>query len=190
MREFKTFHFNKNWLQITVATPLFSLIILALIEKNYPDLVGLKNIRGAESFTDISSFLLVFISLLFCLLIYCVLRIFNYTLITYDGIENRMAFPRITLVNKSWKEIKHYVDVTEIFSGGGRDDIIKAIWFIDHDDKVCLRLTKWGSFNFKKLVEKIDRFEDKFEIELHYRNPFLTINGLKKVDYLKNQKIK
>ena len=61
MREFKTFHFNKNWLQITVATPLFSLIILALIEKNYPDLVGLKNIRGAESFTDISSFLLVFI---------------------------------------------------------------------------------------------------------------------------------
>ena len=61
MREFKTFHFNKNWLQITEATPLFSLIILALIEKNYPDLVGLKNIRGAEIFTDISSFLLVFI---------------------------------------------------------------------------------------------------------------------------------
>ena len=183
MREFKTFHFNKNWISITVGASLFSFIILGLIDKNYPDLVGLKNIRVAESFNDISSFLLAYTSLFFCMLIYCVLRIFNYTVITYDGIENRMAFPRTTLVNKSWKEIKHYANVTETFSGGGGTDIIKAIWFIDHDDKVCFRLTKWGSFNFKKLVEKIDRFEDKFAIELQYSNPFLTMNGWKKVEY-------
>lgn len=190
MREFKTFNFNKNWMIITIAIPFLSTVPFTLSHQfcNSPNSILFICHNLSEYGLD---FLDIIITILFSLLfIYSFLRIFNYTVITYDGIENRMAFPRITLVNKSWKEIKHYADVTETYYGGGGKDIIKAIWFIDQDDKVCFRLTKWGSFNFKKLIEKVNKFEDKFEFELEYTNPYQTLNGWKKVDYLKNQKIK
>ena len=182
MREFKTFNFNKNWLQISIMIPIFYVLTIGLVINEFPHIIGKENI-------DVySSFFIVITSAFIFLFIYCVLRIFNYTIITYHGIENRMAFPTTTLIKKSWKEIKHYADVTETFSGQYGDDIIKAIWFIDYDDKVCFRLTKWGSFNFKKLIEKIDRYEDKFNIELECKNPYLTINGWKKVEYPENEK--
>ncbi len=191
MREFKTFNFNKNWMQITIMIPFLFIIPFAALSDqlcNRPNSILSICLNLSQ---DDLNFLYIIITILFFLLfIYSFLRIFNYTVITYDAIENRMAFPSITLSKKSWSEIKHYANVIETFSGQYRDDIVKAIWFIDFNDKVCFRLTKWGSFNFKKLIEKVNKFEDKFEIELEYKNPYQTLNGWKKVDYLKNQKIK
>ena len=191
MIEFKTFNFNKNWMQITIMIPiLFVIPFAAFSDKlcNRPNSIWSICLNLSK---DNLNFLYIIITILFFFLfVYSFLRIFNYTVITYDAIENRMAFPSITLSKKSWSEIKHYANVTEIFSGKYRDDIVKAIWFIDFNDKVCFRLTKWGSFNFKKLIKKVNKFENKFEIELEYSNPLLTLNGWKKVDYLKNQKIK
>ena len=191
MREFKTFNFNKNWMQITIMIPFLCIIpFAALSDKlcNRPNSILSICLNLSQ---DDLNFIYVIITILFFLLfIYSFLRIFNYTVITYEAIENRMTFPSITLSKKSWSEIKHYANVIETFSGRYRDDIVKAIWFIDFNDKVCFRLTKWGSFNFKKLIEKVNKFEDKFEIELEYKNPYQTLNGWKKVDYLKNQKIK
>ena len=182
MREFKTFNFNKNWMQITIMIPILYVI---------PSGILLDKAQNFNLSEEVLNFLLIIITSLFsCLFIYSFLRIFNYTVITYDVIENRMAFPSITLSKKSWSEIKHYAHVTETFSGRYRNDIVKAIWFIDFNDKVCFRLTKWGSFNFKKLIEKVNKYEYKFEIELEYNNPYQTLNGWKKVDYLKKQKIK
>ena len=191
MREFKTFNFNKNWMQITIMIPFLCIIPFAALSDqlcNRPNSILSICLNLSQ---DDLNFLYIIITILFFLLfIYSFLRIFNYTVITYDAIENRMAFPSITLSKKSWSEIKHYANVIETFSGQYRDDIVKAIWFIDFNDKVCFRLTKWGSFNFKKLIEKVNKFEDKFEFELEYTNPYQTLNGWKKVDYLKNQKIK
>ena len=191
MREFKTFNFNKNWMQITIMIPILFIIPIAALSDhlcNRPN--SILSICLNLSQDDLNFLYLVLTILFFLLFIYSFLRIFNYTVITYDAIENRMAFPSITLSKKSWSEIKHYAHVTETFSGRYRDDIVKAIWFIDFNDKVCFRLTKWGSFNFKKLIEKVNKYEYKFEIELEYNNPYQTLNGWKKVDYLKKQKIK
>ena len=208
MRQFKTFNFNKNRLQITTWILFLYMIIVHVLTEEAPGVSFLQRyfpyLFGSR---DDFSILLLIITLLFlCLFIYSLLRIFNYTIITYRGIENRMVFPRITLIKKSWREIKHYANVTEIFSSeivsssspltveklfhlmnilSPRDEIIKAIWFIDFNDKVCFRLTEWGSYNFKELMEKADKFEDKFEIKLEYKNPYLTLNGWKKVEYPK-----
>ena len=186
MREFKTFNFNKNWMQITIMIPILCIIPFAALSDhlcNRPNSILSICLNLGQD--DLNFLYLILTILFFLLFIYSFLRIFNYTVITYDAIENRMAFPSITLSKKSWSEIKHYAHVTETFSGRYRDDIVKAIWFIDFNDKVCFRLTKWGSFNFKKLIEKVNKYEDKFEIELEYNNPYQTLNGWKKVDYLK-----
>ena len=184
MGEFKIFNYNKNWIWITMMIPLFYFLAIGTLGD------GLCNLPNANisicfnlSQDDMYSSFAITTILFFCLFIYSFLRIFNYTIITSHGIEYRMAIPSVCLIKKSWREIKHYADVTETFSGRYRDEIIKAIWFIDYNDNVCLRLTKWGSFNFKKFVEKIDSYEDKFEIELEYKNPYLTMNGWKKVEY-------
>ena len=184
MGEFKIFNYNKNWIWITMMIPLFYFLTMATLGD------GLCNLPNANisicfnlSQDDMYSSYAITTILFFCLFIYSFLRIFNYTIITSHGIEYRMAIPSVCLIKKSWREIKYYADVTETFSGRYRDEIIKAIWFIDYNDNVCLRLTKWGSFNFKKFVEKIDSYEDKFEIELEYKNPYLTMNGWKKVEY-------
>ena len=42
---------------------------------------------------------------------------------------------------------------------------------------------------FKKLIEKVNKHEDKFEIELEYKNPYQTLNGWKKVDYTKTKRL-
>tara|TARA_B100001248_G_scaffold154914_1_gene116587 strand:+ start:850 stop:969 length:120 start_codon:yes stop_codon:yes gene_type:complete len=36
-------------------------------------------------------------------------------------------------------------------------------------------------------MTEVDKFEDKFEIELKYRDPFFTSSGLRKVKYSKEK---
>ena len=57
--------------------------------------------------------------------------------------------------------------------------------FIDFDDKVCIRIPRRASFNLKNVMKEVSKFEDKFEIELKFRNPYLTAYGWKKVEYPK-----
>ena len=39
----------------------------------------------------------------------------------------------------------------------------------------------------EELMTEVDKFEDKFEIELKYRDPFFTSSGLRKVKYPKEE---
>ena len=51
------------------------------------------------------------------------------------------------------------------------------------DDKVSIRIPRKASFNLKNVMKEVSKFEDKFEIELKFRNPYLTAYGWKKVEY-------
>ena len=63
---------------------------------------------------------------------------------------------------------------------------IETIWFINFNDRVCLRVKK-NRKKMEELMAEVDKFEDKFEIELKYRDPFFTSNGLRKVKYPKEK---
>ncbi len=57
------------------------------------------------------------------------------------------------------------------------------LWFIDYNDKVCLRIQKSTRKNLDKILEIIDKFEDKYEIKLDVKNPYFMAYGYKKVQY-------
>ena len=60
------------------------------------------------------------------------------------------------------------------------------IWFIDFDDKVCIRIPRRASFNLKNVMKEVSKLEDKFEIELKFRNTYLTAYDWKEVKYPKD----
>ena len=185
MREFKTFNLNKNWMQITIMIPFLCIIpFAALSDKlcNRPNSILSICLNLSQ---DDLNFIYVIITILFFLLfIYSFLRIFNYTVITYEAIENRMAFPSITLSKKSWSEIKHYANVTETWSGRyGNTSSVDCLWFIDFNDKVCLRIQKGTRHNLDKILGSIERFEDKLYINLEVKDPYRMAFGWSKVKY-------
>ena len=44
MREFKTFNFNKNWLQISIMIPIFYVLTIGLVINEFPHIIGKENI--------------------------------------------------------------------------------------------------------------------------------------------------
>ena len=193
MGEFKIFNFNKNWMWITIMIPIFYFLAIGILAD------GLCNRPNANisicfnlSQDDMSSLFAITTILFFCLFIYSFLRIFNYTIITYHGIEYRMAIPSVCLIKKSWREIKHYAHVKEEWDNSHRYQFkrtyktIETIWFINFNDKVCLRVKK-NRKKMEELMAEVDKFEDKFEIELKYRDPFFTSSGLRKIKYPKEE---
>ena len=85
----------------------------------------------------------------------------------------------------TWKEIKYYVEVDEEYSGNGTT-IDKRIWFIDENDKVCLRIKRGFRYNFEEVLDAIDKYEDKAENKLTISNPYFMSRGWTKVnEYIK-----
>ena len=60
---------------------------------------------------------------------------------------------------------------------------IEVLWFIDFNDKVCLRIQKKTRKNLDKILEIIDKFEDKYEIKLEIKDPYFMAYGYSKVKY-------
>ena len=147
-----------------------------LIEMNFPG--SLNNIRD--------EIILSFLTLIVVLIISFILLSLNFTIVNNRGIEIRTLFPKISLKKKSWREIKYYAHVIETWPRKHGSSDWKVIWFIDFDDKVCIRIPRKASFNLKNVMKQVSKFEDKFEIELKFRNPYLTAYGWKKVEYPKD----
>ena len=84
---------------------------------------------------------------------------------------------------KTWKEIKCYAHVKEVYDGQYGPSTLNALWFIDFNDKVCLRIPKSGRLNMSDLMKVIEKFEDQYEVSLEIKNPYRMSKGWSKVDY-------
>jgi len=60
------------------------------------------------------------------------------------GITKRLYLIPILSKTKTWKEIKCYAHVKEVYDGQYGPTSLDALWFIDFNDKVCLRIPKSG----------------------------------------------
>ena len=87
---------------------------------------------------------------------------------------------------KTWREIKFYVEVDEEYSGRYGKTIEKCIWFVDKNDKVCLRIKRALRHNFQEVLDVIDKYEEKAENKLKIDDPYLMSHGWRKVnEYIK-----
>ena len=113
---------------------------------------------------------------------------FNRLIVNSRGISKALIFPKLKYNNKTWGDIKHFINVTEIDMEG---DETEAVWFIDSNDKVCLRMPKDNILSMHKL-EKIMKLIKQKEVEyphkLIFKSPFWYIFGFSKVDYSKKEK--
>ncbi len=116
-----------------------------------------------------------------CIILYALCCITNVK-VNREGIKKELYLAPITLKKKTWREIKHYAHVTEKWSGQHTQKI-EVLWFIDFNDKVCLRIQKKTRKNLDKILEIIDKFEDKYEIKLEMENPYFMAYGYSKVKY-------
>ena len=66
----------------------------------------------------------------------------------------------------------------EVYSGEYGDETKKAIWFLDKNDKVCLRVRRAYRDNLNEVLKIVDKFEDKFEDKI--KN--LKLNNLQKLN--------
>lgn len=89
----------------------------------------------------------------------------------------------IKIKQKSWREIKFYAEVDEIYRRQYGNTITPALWFIDKNDKVCLRVQIKLRKNLSEVLRVIDKFEDKFENKLSIKSPYFMKNGWTKVNY-------
>ena len=176
MREFKSFNINFEILIIGPGTTVWIFIILSLIEDYFPG--SLNNIPDEIKQS--------FFTLIVVLIISSIFLSLNFIIVNNRGIEIRTLFPRITLKKRSWREIKCYAHVIETWRERLNFGDWKVIWFIDFDDKVCIRIPRRASFNLKNVMKEVSKFEDKLEIELKYDYPMFTAFGWKKVEYSKD----
>ena len=97
--------------------------------------------------------------------------------------------PFIKYRRKTWREIKHYANVKEMYIQWGtyntKKSPTKTIWFIDYNDKVCFRVKKSSilKFNSSDFLYNVDRFEDKLLEEIEFDQPYFMSYGLTKVNY-------
>jgi len=106
------------------------------------------------------------------------------------GITKRLYLIPILSKTKTWKEIKCYAHVKEVYDGQYGPSSIDVLWFIDFNDKVCLRIPKSGRLNMPDVMKIIEKFEDQYEVSLEIKNPYRMSKGWSKVDYSLTQKNK
>ena len=106
------------------------------------------------------------------------------------GITKRLYLIPILSKTKTWKEIKCYAHVKEVYDGQYGPSSIDVLWFIDFNDKVCLRIPKSGRLNMPDVMKIIEKFEDQYEVSLEIKNPYRMSKGWSKVDYTLTQKNK
>ena len=99
------------------------------------------------------------------------------------GIIKELYFMPFVSKQRSWSQIKYYADVDEKY--GGKNSIEKVIWFIDFNDRVCLRLKKSKRKNLRKVLDVIAKFEDKYVDNLEINYPYFMRRGWTTVTYYK-----
>jgi len=178
MKEYKSFGYDYTPLAIAVIIVIYSVlgyifdssydnpISRAFVENNFEYILGL------------------------CVVL--VLYSFNIISVDKKGIKKTLFFIPVITKNYTWSQIKHYAHVKEEWDNSTTFQFkrtyktIETIWFINFNDRVCLRVKK-NRKKMEELMAEVDKFEDKFEIELKYRDPFFTSSGLRKVKYPKEE---
>ena len=121
------------------------------------------------------------------------LSLFRVT-VNSNGISKSLFFPNVKYNVKSWSDIKHFINVTEVTKDRyGKEERQETIWFVDFNDKVCLRIQKnnvLSSKNIKKIISIIKQREVEYPDKLVFRSPFWYRIGLWKVDYSKKENTK
>ena len=118
------------------------------------------------------------------------LSLFRVT-VNSNGISKSLFFPNVKYNVKSWSDIKHFINVTEVTKDRyGKEERQETIWFVDFNDKVCLRIQKnnvLSSKNIKKIISIIKQREVEYPDKLVVRSPYMYRIGLWKVDYSKKE---
>ena len=110
----------------------------------------------------------------------------NEIIVDSAGIIKKFYLLPLKIKQLTWKEIKYYVEVDEEYSGKYGKTIDKRIWFIDENDKVCLRIKRGFRYNLEEVLDAIDKYEDKAENKLTISNPYFMSQGWTKVnEYIK-----
>ena len=164
MREFSSVGFNTGYLLF-----LASLIFPAI------NMFGIIDKFSIMSETNIILFSLIVIVLISFSV--------NKVRVSSYGIIKELYFMPFVSKQRSWSQIKYYADVDEKY--GGKNSIEKVIWFIDFNDRVCLRLKKSKRKNLRKVLDVIAKFEDKYVDNLEINYPYFMRRGWTKVTYYK-----
>ena len=164
MREFSSVGLNTGYLLFLV-----SLIFPAI------NMFGIIDKLSIMSETNIILFSLIVIVLISFSV--------NKVRVSSYGIIKELYFMPFVSKQRSWSQIKYYADVDEKY--GGKNSIEKVIWFIDFNDRVCLRLKKSKRKNLKKVLDVIAKFEDKYVDNLEINYPYFMRHGWTKVTYYK-----
>ena len=126
-------------------------------------------------------------------LIFLLLCLFSVHTIVISRSEisaNLYLMPIFKYKRKTWREIKHYAHVKEMYDYG-RKSATKTLWFIDYNDKVCFRVKKSSILKFKSsdFLQNVDRFEDKLIEEIQIDYPYLMSRGITKVPDLNKKEM-
>ena len=113
--------------------------------------------------------------ILIILLISVLILSLNEVIADRTGITKRLYLIPLLSKTKTWREIKCYAHVKEVYDGQYGPQSVDALWVIDFKDKVCLKMP-----DVMKIIEK---FEDQHEVSLEIKNPYLMSKGWSKVDY-------
>lgn len=158
MRDFKSIGFNPT-------IPLLYVVFFFTFTENLSDF----------SFILEHLYLTIIISIF--LLSFC----FNTVTVNQSGIS-KSYLGSLKYKQKTWRDIKFYAEVDEVYTGQ-HAQTIKALWFIDINDKVCLRVQTKYRKNLNEVLRIIDKFEDKYEHKLSQKNPHFMKKGWTKVKY-------
>ena len=161
MRNYKSVGFNYTYILLYIA-------LIGIIYKSNGDFSF-----AYENMYYLIVFLLIIISI-------------NEIIVDRAGIIKKFYLFPLKIKQLTWKEIKYYVEVDEEYSGKYGKTIDKRIWFIDENDKVCLRIKRGFRYNFEEVLDAIDKYEDKAENKLTISNPYFMSRGWTKVnEYIK-----
>tara|TARA_B100001063_G_C16750464_1_gene550009 strand:- start:1398 stop:1934 length:537 start_codon:yes stop_codon:yes gene_type:complete len=171
MREFSSVGLNTGYLLFLVSLILYAINMSNIIDDKF----SIRSFFSSMSETNIILFSLIVI----VLISFSVnkLRVSSY------GIIKELYFMPFVSKKRSWSQIKYYADVDEKY--GGKNSIEKVIWFIDFNDRVCLRLKKSKRKNLKKVLDVIAKFEDKYVDNLEINYPYFMRRGWTRVTYYK-----
>ena len=101
----------------------------------------------------------------------------NVIKVNSECLIKELYFINFKLKSKTWREIKCYAEVDEVYDGKHGKSTTESIWFIDYNDKVCLRITKDLRHNFEQFLEIVDKFEDKTNQKIEVSNPYFMRRG-------------
>ena len=164
MREFSSVGLNTGYLLFLVSLIFPAINMFGIIDKLF-----------IMSETNIILFSLIVIVLISFSV--------NKVRVSSYGIIKELYFMPFVSKQRSWSQIKYYADVDEKY--GGKNSIEKVIWFIDFNDRVCLRLKKSKRKNLRKVLDVIAKFEDKYVDNLEINYPYFMRRGWTTVTYYK-----